>query len=102
MSSPSLQRYAKYAILVYMTPNEIESWICPECQNDTTQYTIKVIPTAKLAPFPKYIIQIKESCASCGRYRRFAPQSDILVKRLNDRLAQIILPATGRDFYDPS
>ena len=82
-----------------MTQSEIE-WQCPECQNITTQYTLKIIPTGRPVPYPKYSIQIKESCSKCGRYRRFSPQADILIKRFNDRFQSIILPATGRDFYE--
>jgi len=82
-----------------MTQKEIE-WKCPECTEIKTVFSIKIIPTGQPWPSPKYIIQIKESCANCGRYKRFAPQSSILVKRFNDRLSSIILPATGRDFYE--
>ena len=82
-----------------MALNETE-WKCPECQNTTTQYTIKIIPTGKPIPYPKWILQIKESCSNCGRYRRFAPQYPILIKRFNDRFQSMVLPATGRDFYE--
>ena len=82
-----------------MTQSEIE-WKCPECQNSTTQYSLKIIPTGRPSPYPKFVIQIKEFCSKCGRYRRFAPQAGILIKRFNDRFMSIILPATGRDFYE--
>lgn len=75
-------------------------WNCPECQNTTTNYSLKIIPTGKDAPYPRYNIQIKEYCSSCGRYRRFAPQSTILIKRFNDRLKTISLPKKGRDTYE--
>lgn len=82
-----------------MTPNEIE-WNCTECGNTDTVYTIKIIPTGRPAPFPKNSIQIKESCVQCGKYKRFAPQTGILIKRFNDRLSTLLLPSKGRDIYE--
>ncbi len=75
-------------------------WLCPECGNNKTSYNLKLIPTGKPIPYPKYIPQIKESCSNCGRYRRFTPQAQNIILRFNDRFASIILPATGRDFYE--
>jgi len=74
-------------------------WTCPECGSSKTQYSLQIIATGKNS-YVRWIPQIKESCSNCGRYRRFAPQSPILIKRFNDRLLSIILPATGRDFYE--
>lgn len=76
------------------------NWSCPECKSIETQYCLQIIPTGRNDYYPKWVPQIKESCNNCGRYKRFAPQSSILIKRLNDRLRSINLPATGRDFYE--
>lgn len=75
-------------------------WICPECSSEETQYTIKIIFSGRQYPYSKWNIQIKETCVKCGRFRRFAPQSSILIKRFNNRFSTIVLPATGRDFYE--
>jgi len=76
------------------------NWTCPECSSDETQYCLQIIPTGKDGFYPKWVPQIKESCNKCGRYKRFAPQSPILIKRFNDRFQSIILPSTGRDFCE--
>lgn len=79
---------------------DLLNWTCPECKNTETQFCLQIITTGRNGYYPKWIPQIKESCTNCGRYKRFAPQSPILIKRFNDRLLSIILPATGRDFYE--
>lgn len=79
---------------------DTSSWNCPECGKSKTQYSLQIIPTGRNDNYPRWVLQIKECCSSCGRYKRFAPQAPILIKRFNDRLQSIILPATGRDFYE--
>jgi hypothetical protein len=86
--------------LIDKIQNTNSNWVCPECKNNSTQYSFQIIATGRNDNYPRWVPQIKESCASCGRYRRFAPQSPVLIKRLNDRLQSIVLPATGRDFYE--
>lgn len=75
------------------------TWTCPDCDQTETQFQLRIILSGKTDPyFPKYIPQIKEVCLGCGRYKRFAPQSDILVDRFNKRLETITIKAKeGRD-----
>ena len=84
-------------------PQNTSNWTCPECGGTKTQYSLKIIPAGRGEGglrFPKFVPQFKEVCQKCFRYRRFAPQSSILVKRFNDRLTALTLPAKGRDFYE--
>jgi predicted RNA-binding Zn-ribbon protein involved in translation (DUF1610 family) len=76
------------------------SWTCPECgEKDNTQYFINIIPSGRTSNhFPKYINQIKESCSACGRYRRFVPQTEMIIRRFNQRLEK--LPLKSRGFRD--
>lgn len=48
-------------------------------------YIIKLIPTGRPAPYPKYVPQVKVQCTRCGKYIKFASQTDALVKAINDK-----------------
>ena len=69
-----------------------EPWICPDCKGDQTEVMLQLIPSGKSGYFPKFIPQIKETCAGCKRYRRFAPQTDILIQTFNDQLRNLFIP----------
>ena len=74
------------------------SWTCFDCGGSETQFRLKIIPSGKAdSYYPKWITQIKESCSECGKYRRFAPQTDILIERFNQRFEAITLRAKGND-----
>lgn len=76
-----------------------ETWTCPDCGKNETQYQLRIITSGKSDPyFPRFLPQIKEICFHCKRYKRFVPQSDILVDRFNKRLETITIKAKeGRD-----
>ena len=61
---------------------------CPDCKETTRTYTVKLIFTNRLNDrfYPKYIPQIKELCANCERYIRFAPQTPELMDSINAML----------------
>lgn len=73
---------------------------CTECNNYKTEFLLQIISTGKKGNFPLWVPQIKERCAICYKYIRFAPQSSILIKRFNNSLLAVTLPATGKDFYE--
>src|SRR3990167_8920706 len=67
-----------------------QAWSGPQCGNEETHYTLRIIPSGRNTEFyPKWIMQIKEVCDGCGRYRRFAPQTELIVTRFNERLQSI-------------
>jgi hypothetical protein len=75
-----------------------EQWICPQCGVSETQYFLKIIPTGKTDNFfPRWVPQIKEVCVGCGRYRRFVPQSELVITRFNERLQGIPVRAKKGD-----
>lgn len=73
-----------------------ETWICPDCGKSETQYQLRIIPSGNFDPyFPKFLPQIKEVCLECGRYKRFARQTEVLIDRFNQRLETITLKSRG-------
>lgn len=66
--------------------------MCPNCQNTSTKYTLKIIPTSRSDNFfPKYIPQVKELCASCGKYKKFATQTPELIEMVNQWLENYVM-----------
>lgn len=66
---------------------------CIDCKteltNQTIKITLKVIPTGRNLPFPKYIPQFKASCIKCGRFLNFEKQSENLINNFNEKLTSI-------------
>ena len=63
---------------------------CPNCAYEDRIFTLKLISYNQ--GYIKYIPQIKESCGSCKRYIRFAPQTSELMDKFNRLLEEIKLP----------
>jgi len=61
---------------------------CPSCASAEKVYGLKLISSGKQPPFPKYIPMIKEICAGCGRYIKFAIQTHELVETFNQFLKE--------------
>ena len=58
--------------------------LCPKCKGILRIFEIKLITTNNQTPhWPKYVPQIKEVCANCGRYIRFATQTPELIAAFN-------------------
>ena len=62
---------------------------CIDCQTAEFFYTLKLIPSGRQSLYPKYLPQIKKSCASCGRYLRFETQTPELIEKINKVLEEI-------------
>lgn len=60
--------------------------LCSDCESSKKAYTLKLIPSGKLFPYPKFIPQIKESCFDCGRFIKFAKQTKELIDEINELL----------------
>jgi hypothetical protein len=63
--------------------------MCAACGCAETTLRLRLIRSGRGVPYPKYLPQIKECCAVCGAYVRFAPQTDELVARINARLEAV-------------
>lgn len=58
---------------------------CPDCGEISRKYLLKLIPSGRGYPFPKYIPQIKELCLECGHYYKFVTQSPELITAFNSQ-----------------
>lgn len=59
---------------------------CPDCQSKNFTVRTKLIPfnrTQHVYADPKFIPQIKQECADCGRYIKFMKQTPELIERIN-------------------
>lgn len=62
---------------------------CARCGGILRRFRPKFIPTSNPHPYwPKYIPQIKEICAVCDQYVRFAPQTQELIEKFNRYFAE--------------
>lgn len=69
--------------------NEAENKKCPKCGFGLRKFKFKLISTNNSNPiWPKYTLQIKELCANCGGYIRFAPQTPELTELFNQNFAE--------------
>jgi len=67
---------------------------CKNCGGTNRIFSLKLIPTNRQDfHFPKYVPQIKESCFNCGQYIRFAPQTEELMKKINESIKGLIFEA---------
>lgn len=64
---------------------------CPTCGSLKRGFNLKIIPTGKPLPYPKYIPQIKENCLDCMKYIRFSPQTPELVAAFNKKFEGVVL-----------
>lgn len=62
---------------------------CLSCQSEMRIQTFKLISSGRRPPYPKYVPMIKETCATCGRYIRFVPQTDELINKINEKTQDI-------------
>lgn len=68
--------------------------LCNNCYSTKRLLTLQLIPTnRKNFTYPKYIPQIKETCANCACYIRFAPQTPELIAQLNQKLQEAAINA---------
>lgn len=79
--------------ILITTDEEIKKNVpCYYCSSTERILTFKLIPTNREDfAFPKYVPQIKEVCAYCKRYIRFAPQTSQLIDRFNQKLQEVII-----------
>lgn len=59
---------------------------CPHCGANEWHFLSKLIPAtqySKLRYAPKYLPQIKQVCAKCKQWLRFATQTDELIDTFN-------------------
>jgi len=68
---------------------------CFDCNSAEFHILPKIIPSGKPFPYPKYIPQLKEVCANCGRWLRFAPQDEKTINALNERLESLLADQKG-------
>ncbi len=65
---------------------------CTNCKETSRKYTMKLIFTNRQdLTYPKFIPQIKELCANCGRYIKFAKQTEKLIDNFNRELEKITI-----------
>jgi hypothetical protein len=66
---------------------------CPRCGGTSSVSTPRIIRSGRSAPYPRWLLQVKETCGNCGAYIRFAPQTEQLIDALNAELARVRLEA---------
>jgi hypothetical protein len=65
---------------------------CYDCHGTERKYRVKLIPTnSTRIYFPKFIPQVSELCADCGRWIKFATQKPELIDELNKKLKELTL-----------
>lgn len=63
---------------------------CPKCGSLSKKYTLKLTPTGRSDRFfPKWNLHLKELCFECEEYIRFAPQTEELIEKLNQKLLEL-------------
>ena len=67
-----------------------KEFCCYDCKSTEFYILPKMIPSGKPFPYPKYIPQLKEVCANCGRWLRFAPQDEKTINALNEWLESLL------------
>jgi hypothetical protein len=59
---------------------------CLHCGSAVSSYRLKLIPATQYSNLehpPQFLPQIREDCANCGKYKKFAKQDTLLVARFN-------------------
>lgn len=59
------------------------------CIHQETKITVRLIDLNRGELYPKYIPQVKESCAICGKYIAFLKQTPELIAAINQQLETI-------------
>ena len=69
----------------------MENFICQKCFYSPGNFKlkIKIIPTGRPAPYPKWIPSIKVTCNDCNTFVKFAKQEDSLIDAFNNKLDEI-------------
>lgn len=62
--------------------------VCPQCDSKYGLLTLKLVPSGKSLPYPKYIPRIKQTCASCGAYIKFVKQTPEMIDLINKQLEE--------------
>lgn len=61
---------------------------CPKCGSKYGLLTLKLVPSGKPSPYPKYIPRVKQSCASCKAYIKFVEQTPEIIDIINEQLEE--------------
>ncbi len=62
---------------------------CFDCGSKDFLYSLKIISSGREFPYPKYLPQIKQVCADCDKFKRFARQDVALINKFNQKLKEI-------------
>lgn len=59
---------------------------CQKCKSKYSLLLLKLIPSGKPFPYPKYIPMVKQTCANCGVYIKFIEQTPEMINLINEQL----------------
>src|SRR3989338_11638113 len=62
---------------------------CFKCGKHDFKLSMKIIPTGRSENYPKYIPQIRQDCANCGIFKKWAVQTLELIAEFNRKLEGI-------------
>ena len=66
--------------------------MCFNCNSKKVEYTVKLISTNRDdIYYPKFIPQVKQVCGECGKYIKFAKQTEDLIHDLNQEIERIVI-----------
>ena len=74
---------------------EIVNTLCKYCGNREFNFTLKLINSGRPLPVPKWVPQIKQICSGCGRFKKFAVQSDELIHKINQLVSNLYVEDNG-------
>ncbi len=60
--------------------------VCFNCESKSLVFSLKIIPTSKPFPFPKFAPQFTVHCGGCNRWLKFSPQTNELITKINQKL----------------
>ena len=62
---------------------------CFYCGSEKFLYILKLISSGKPLPVPHWLPQIKQTCTSCGKFKKFATQDQGLIAEFNKQLEKV-------------
>ena len=66
---------------------------CFYCGSEQFLYILKLISSGKATP--KWLPQIRQSCTSCGKFKKFAVQDKDLIAEFNEQLEKVRIIREG-------
>ena len=60
--------------------------VCLNCESKSLVFSLKIIPTSKPFPFPRFSPQVTAKCGGCNKWLKFWPQTEELIVKINQKL----------------